>query len=158
MVAYLATTLGLFLVLAVITVIDVRCMIIPNSANIALLLLGLVAQVFILKGDPGLALIGPLVLGGLLWGVRDLHRRLTGRIGLGLGDVKMAGAAGAWIGLSAIPSFLLVSSVSALFVAISLGKLRARSPHKRIPFGPFLSFGLIVSWFSNTLPIEVMLP
>lgn len=158
MTTYLAITLGLILVLTVITVIDVRHMIIPNSANVALLSLGLVAQVVVLKSDPGLALIGPLVLGGLFWMVRYFHSRVSGRIGLGLGDVKMAGAAGAWIGLSAIPSFLLFSSISALFAALSLRYFRAYSPDERIPFGPFLSLGLIASWFSNTLAIGVTLP
>lgn len=158
MTTYLAITLGLILVLAVITVIDVRHMIIPNSANVALLSLGLIAQALVLKSDPRLMLVGPLVLGGLFWLVRHFHSQATGRLGLGLGDVKMAGAAGAWIGLTAIPSFLLFSSVSALFAAISLRLFRAYSPDQRIPFGPFLSLGLIVSWFSNTLPIGVLLP
>lgn len=156
--AYLAITLGLILVLAVITVIDLRSMIIPNSANVVLLLLGLIAQILVLKNDPGLALIGPLVLGGLFWMVRHFHSQATGRIGLGLGDVKMAGAAGAWIGVSAIPSFLLFSSISALFAAVSLRHFRAYGPDQRIPFGPFLSLGLIASWFSNTLPIDVVIP
>ncbi len=44
------------------------------------------------------ALLGVLVGGGALWGLAALMERLTGRSGLGLGEVKMLAALGAWAG------------------------------------------------------------
>ena len=45
----------------------------------------------------GIALLRGAVLALLFLGLRALYRRLRGRDGIGLGDVKLAGVAGAWL-------------------------------------------------------------
>ncbi|WP_342167178.1 A24 family peptidase [Methylobacterium sp. SD21] len=123
--------------------IDWRRRIIPNGLNLALLAagLGLAAWqdpefVWLRVGEVAVAF-------GLFWGVRALHARLRGRIGLGLGDVKFLAAATAWTGLTGLPFVLLVASLSALLVVV-LARLDART---RLPFGPFLALGLHAALF-----------
>ncbi len=79
----------------------------------------------------------------LAWGLRALHARLRGRIGLGLGDVKFLAAATAWTGLAALPLVILVASLTAL-LALGLASLTGRriGAATRLPFGPFLVLGL----------------
>ena len=76
-----------------------------------------------------------------------VYERLRSRPGLGLGDAKLLAAAGAWLGLEALPSVLLVATGTALFcvgMAVLLGKrITATS---RIPFGPFLATAFWIVW------------
>jgi len=152
MALYLAATGGLAIILAIVTIVDIKRMVIPDWANACLLLLGVVSQTVLFEADLVWVASSVLALGGLFWAVRYLHRRATGRIGLGMGDVKMAAAAGAWVGLGAIPSFLLFSSVSALLAALGLRVFKRAAARDRLPFGPFLAAGLLACWLTNTLP------
>lgn len=123
--------------------IDWRRRIIPNGLNLALLAAGLGLAAW---QDPDFVWlrVGEVAVAfGLFWGVRALHARLRGRIGLGLGDVKFLAAATAWTGLAGLPFILLVASLSALLVVV-LARLDART---RLPFGPFLALGLHAALF-----------
>ncbi len=120
--------------------IDLRQRIIPDGLNLALLVSGLglaawqtpdLASVLLRAGESAVAF-------ALFWGIRALHARLRGRIGLGLGDVKFLAAATAWTGLPGLPFVILVASLSALLV-VGLARLDATT---RLPFGPFLALGL----------------
>jgi leader peptidase (prepilin peptidase)/N-methyltransferase len=70
------------------------------------------------------------------------------RAGIGLGDAKLFAAAGAWLGLAALPSVMLWTCGVAL-VAVSAAHLLKRplDASSRIPFGPFLS--LVASGWSG---------
>lgn len=77
---------------------------------------------------------------------------------LGFGDVKLAGVAGLWIGLDALPLFILVSSW--LFVAVSLVVSVARSrrnlpPLVGLPMGPYLSLAIGVLAVARLLGQDV---
>ena len=50
-----------------------------------------------------MALLRGAVLALLFLGLRVLYRRVRGRDGIGLGDVKLAGVVGAWLGWVTIP-------------------------------------------------------
>lgn len=55
----------------------------------------------------------------LMFSLRGLHRKLRGKVGLGLGDVKLVGAAMVWIDLVQLPAFLLLASGSALLAGLA---------------------------------------
>lgn len=83
----------------------------------------------------------------LLAGVAIVYRRLRGRHGLGLGDAKLMGAAGAWLGAQAIPTVLLWAAAGALLcVGIAYLGGRPVGLSARLPFGPFLAFAIWVVW------------
>ena len=129
--------------------IDLRRRIIPDGLNLALLCAGLALTAW--READGSALLPrageAAVTFALFWGVRALHARLRGRIGLGLGDVKFLAAATAWTGLAGLPLLILVASLSALLVVV----LRRLDAATRLPFGPFLALGLHAAlWLAPT--------
>ncbi len=72
------------------------------------------------------------------------YRALRGRDGLGLGDAKLLGGIGAWIGWAALPLVLLVASVGGLAVAAVMAARGDRiDSQTRLPFGTFLCAALI---------------
>jgi leader peptidase (prepilin peptidase)/N-methyltransferase len=85
------------------------------------------------------ALGGAVLVATALWLMRRIYGWLRQREGVGLGDVKLAAAAGAWLPLDAVPLCLALASSAAL-IAVLLARLRDRSVERttKIPFGAFL--------------------
>ncbi|KMO44737.1 peptidase A24 [Methylobacterium tarhaniae] len=127
--------------------IDLRRRIIPDGLTLALLVLGLAVAAWrdgISGAGLGLAEAG--LAYALFRTLRALHARLSGRIGLGLGDVKFIAAAAAWTGLAGLPVLILAASLSALAVIGMLALSgRAIGRDTALPFGPFLALGLHVA-------------
>ncbi|GAB5457761.1 MAG: hypothetical protein Hens3KO_07910 [Henriciella sp.] len=133
-------------VLLILTWIDLDRFLLPNWLTIPLLLLGLVYSYY-LGGGFWLALLGAALGYGLILGISTYWRRQFGKDGIGLGDAKLLGAGGAWLGVFAIPLILLVSSGAAL-LAIGLAKLAGHrlDRHAFFPFGPMLALGIWSIW------------
>lgn len=125
-------------------------MVIPDGLNLLLAGTGLAFQISV---APAQFWIHALSAAGLLcafWFVRHIHRAATGRVGLGLGDVKMAGAAGIWLSPWNMPTFVFCSTSAALIYALARKHLGpAARPDGRQPFGPFLAAGLTLTWVSE---------
>lgn len=143
----LAEGVVLAMILAAITVVDFRQMIIPNSLNLLLAASGL--GFCAISGPIGVATQGAFAAAVfvIFLGIRHGHRQTTGRMGLGLGDVKMMAAAACWLDPLLFPLLLFVASASALLAfggqAMVSGGVTAET---RIPFGPFIAIGLGCSW------------
>jgi len=137
---------GLHLVLAcllgwtllALAVIDMRTMLLPDLLTVSVLLLGL--AVATMDGRLGEALVGAAVGFAVFALIAVVYRRWRGQDGLGLGDAKFLGAAGAWVGWIGLPSIVLIASVTALIVAVPVF-LRAteRGARQEIAFGPYLA-------------------
>lgn len=133
--------------LSALVVVDLRRQLLPDLLVLPLLPLGLCEAWFADRGLPA-AVAGVVFGGGLLWLVRAVHRRLRGMEGLGLGDIKLMAAGGAWVGIAGIGPVLLVAAVGTL-AAVGATFLAGRRADfaARIPFGPGLALGI----FSVTL-------
>ncbi|MCB1385661.1 MAG: prepilin peptidase [Nitratireductor sp.] len=156
---------GLLLgLVAAIALIDLRELRIPDALNAALLAGGLAqAAVTDLLAQPaghaGLrqALASAAILFAVLLAVRALYHRLRGRTGLGLGDVKMGGAAASWISPWNLNLMVLIACLSCLlYVWFARRKSPLRPPRQaqgggRIPFGPFLGLGVVAIWLAERL-------
>jgi prepilin signal peptidase PulO-like enzyme (type II secretory pathway) len=134
--------LGLLCYLAIFDQKNLR---LPDHATLPIAVLGMV--VTWLYWSPLLAshVGAACVTIGLLWGLSVLWLRMRDVDALGLGDVKLAGAAALWVG-PAISFVVMIAAASALlitFASIGLGRTRLNDP---IPFGPFLCFGFWVVW------------
>lgn len=82
-----------------------------------------------------------------LWAIGEAYRRVRGREGLGLGDAKLLGAIGAWMGWMALPFVLLAASVIGLVAAALTGAL---TRDRAVPFGAALALVLCrVGWRCN---------
>ena len=132
-------------VLIALVVVDLRRQLLPDPLVLPLLPLGLL-EAWLTGGDLLAATAGAIFGGGLLWVVRAAHRRLRGREGLGLGDVKLMAAGGAWIGPAGIGPALLIAALATLAV-VGVAYLAGRGPTiaSRIPFGPGLALGIFAA-------------
>jgi leader peptidase (prepilin peptidase)/N-methyltransferase len=137
----------LCLLCGAMALIDIRHGIIPNGLNLSLAALGLVKA---LAGGGAIAGIEAAcegaAIGLIFWLLRRLYFTLRKTQGLGLGDVKFLAAAGPWIGVTGLPTLLLIATLTALAAAGSL-QLAGRDMTRRtsLPFGPFLAFGLLLT-------------
>lgn len=127
----------LFSLLIVLAVIDWRTFEIPNGVNLAIFLLGAV-QLAVDWENWALYLIGMLCISVpflLVWFV-------TNGNGLGMGDVKLMGAAGLLLGWPRILLAMIIGSVSGAIIHI----LRMRQgTGRKLAFGPYLAAGIWVS-------------
>lgn len=140
-----------------IAMVDARRFIIPNELTVAALALGLLHAALLEPSGMlqaiGIALLRGVGLALLFLAIRELYRRLRGREGLGLGDVKLAGVAGAWLGWSALPIAIEIAALGALgyygVLHFWLGRrIRATS---RVPFGLFLAPAIWIGWLLEAL-------
>lgn len=136
-------------VLVALAVMDLRAFVLADVVTLPLIALG-----FGLAWATGRPLIEP-ALGAaagaaLLAGPMLAYRVWRGRDGLGLGDVKLMAAAGAWAGASALPGILLIAAIATAVAALALHRGRADAA---VPFGPGLALGF---WLAVTAgPLQI---
>ncbi len=147
-----ALSAALFAIAAAIAYVDWRRQIIPDSLNVAALALGEIAAFVGDAEAPYLAAadaaLRAVVTAGVFLLFREIYRRLRGREGLGLGDVKLAAAAGAWLDWSVIPMAVALAAVSGLLVALAAAAARRQFPEPlaRLPFGAFFAPSIWLMW------------
>jgi leader peptidase (prepilin peptidase)/N-methyltransferase len=149
---WIVATLLLGGALVALAAIDAVTFRLPDLLTLPLLGIGLLGAAFTDGDVPYWHLLSAAAGGLLLFGVGWLYKSMRGRHGLGLGDVKLFAAAGAWLGGEGLPSVLLVACLTAIltlaYVLIRRGKLRAGTA---IPFGPFLALGFWAIWIYGPL-------
>jgi leader peptidase (prepilin peptidase)/N-methyltransferase len=137
--------------------IDARTYLLPNVITGGAAICGVFAALLLDAPSPWLA-IGDAVLravsvAGLLALLRWSYGCIRHREGLGLGDVKLAAAIGAWLPLEVVPLCFCLATSGAL-VAILWARLRGDriDGTMKIPFGAFLCPALWLTFFANNLP------
>ena len=139
-------------VMLAIALIDAEQFIIPDVLSLPAIPVGL-AYTGATDVAPPANLVEHLlamIVGGLaLYLIREAYFRYRAREGLGLGDVKLALAAGAWTGLTGLGHVLLLASVFALcwVVVVNARNLAALKGATPIAFGVFLAPAIWVVWF-----------
>jgi leader peptidase (prepilin peptidase)/N-methyltransferase len=147
----------LALLMSAIAVIDSRRYIIPNELTaaafaLALLRAGTVGPDADWLGVAWAALRAAAIAVPFL-ALMLGYRRWRGRDGLGLGDIKLAAVAGAWLGLATIFAVIELAALSALGAYIVNGYIRKR-PLKAtafLPFGLFLAPAIWIGWLIEAL-------
>lgn len=139
----------LFSMLLTLSVIDWRTFTIPNGINLVILLLGLV-RVATDRDNLLDYLIGMIAVGGVFL----LLNLLTRGQGLGMGDVKLVGAAGLLLGLPKMILAILIGSISGAIIH-SL-RMKRGADHK-LAFGPYLAAGIWLSTLVGGPLIEMYL-
>lgn len=127
--------------LLALTLIDLRCQLLPDALTLPLLWLGLLLHaVDILPfSSPAEAILGAasgyLLFRLLAWAYRLLRHREA----LGGGDAKLLAALGGWLGWQSLPLLLLFASGIGL-IAVLLARLLMQRPlHLPFAFGPCLA-------------------
>lgn len=123
---------------AAASMVDLRERRLPDRLTAAIFLAGLTHAV--ISGiDPLWRLIAAAAGGGAFLLVATICRTLSGRDGLGGGDIKLIAALGTWVGLEGLAPLVSIAAISALLAAgfaRFAGITIDRETH--IPFGPFL--------------------
>lgn len=131
-----------------LALIDLRSFRLPDAMTLPLLGVGLLLAWLQPEGVvmPPLAdAVAAAAGGGLLFaGIALGYRRLRGREGLGPGDAKLCAAAGAWLGVAAMPWLVLLAALMGLGLALLLH--RRLESQAEIPFGPPLALAFWLLW------------
>lgn len=150
----LGLVFGLVLAAASVVVsgIDLGHRRIPNVIVIPLTAVGFASAVLTDRVSLGDSLAG-MAVGLVLLGIVAI----VSRGGMGMGDVKLLGMIGAWVGWRGVIISLFVGSIAASVVGLLLiatGVMERRHP---IPFGPFLSFGGLAVYLYEARLLEMWL-
>lgn len=147
--------------MTVITFIDLDFQIIPDVITLPGIVIGLVAASLLLP-DPfalrlsaqhalagGAAVVGLTnsALGVLLGGGLFYLIAVLSRGGMGGGDIKMMAMVGAFMGWKAVLLTTFLGSLTGSVVGIFLVLFRGKGRKTKVPFGPFLALGALLTLF-----------
>jgi leader peptidase (prepilin peptidase)/N-methyltransferase len=148
-----AITLSIVLILLVVpaALIDLEHRIIPNRITALGAVLALVLGVALDPAGEPERLIAGAAAGGFL-----LLAALAYPGGMGMGDVKLAGVMGLFLG-APVAAAILIALVSGVLVgALVIAGRGARVGRKTaVPFGPFLALGALVAVFAGQPIIDL---
>ena len=97
------------------------------------------------------AVVGALVASLPLWLLRTVHFLARGMEGMGLGDVKLVAAIGAFLGWQGALSVLLLGSLSGSLIGLVMMRRSGERLRTAIPFGCFLGLAALVVLFRSTV-------
>jgi leader peptidase (prepilin peptidase)/N-methyltransferase len=148
----LGIVLGVVLVLLLVPValIDLEHRIIPNRITAAGAVLAIaLGSALDPSGEPGRLIAGAGAGAFLLVAV------LAYPGGMGMGDVKLAGMLGLFLGKAVIPAVLIALVCGVLVGAVVMARKGISKGRKTaIPFGPFLALGALVAVFSGSTIVD----
>ena len=75
--------------------------------------------------------------------------------GMGMGDVKLAGVMGLFLGAAVIPALFVAFLTGTLVGLVVIARHGAAGRKKGVPFGPFLAFGGLVGLLAGTDLIDL---
>lgn len=143
--------MALISLLIVISAIDIKHMEIPDGLIIAGLVLGaaqLAASVFTPYFDVWYSYLIGFAAGGLpLLLIALFCMYVLKKDAMGGGDIKLMAFVGLVVGWKLIVMAYIIGIVSGALAGVTLMALGKRKRSDAIPFGPFLSFGVVMSVF-----------
>ena len=127
--------------LLVIAVIDFRTMLIPVGSYLIILLIGIVH--LFLDMDHWLDyVLGAVCAGAFLLIIALLFRLITGKSGLGLGDIELMACAGMCLGLSKVFFAIVIGCIAGAIVeGIRIAVTKEKG---KFAFGPYLSGAIFI--------------
>lgn len=153
---FLVIIYGIFISLLIVgSFIDLEFLIIPDSINLSGIIIGLIAAACypaLMKTNMwyyGLfkSFLGILVGGGSLYTIAVIASFILKKEAMGMGDVKLLAMIGSFLGWPW--TFFTIFSASFLGTIVGIILIIAKKADFRgkIPFGPFLAMGAILSLF-----------
>ncbi len=165
--------LALCVSLVVITLIDIRHLIIPDMITLPGIAVGITLNA--IRTDwgaaaeavlsPGLSnylsavadiavfnsIGGVLLGGGAFLLIAAVYRTVRKKEGMGMGDVKLVAMLGAFFGIWGVLVVIFLSSILGTLIGLSVIILRRKDPASAIAYGPFLSFSAVLYLLGDDL-------
>jgi leader peptidase (prepilin peptidase)/N-methyltransferase len=133
----------LVLLLIPITLIDLEHHIIPNVLS-AIGAVGAIVLCLVFDSD---SLVENLIAGAAAGGF-FLLAAIVYPAGMGMGDVKLAGVLGLFLGRAVAPAIFIALISGVVIGGVIIARYGAQEGRKKgIPFGPWLSFGGVIALF-----------
>ncbi len=133
--------------LVAISFIDLQHQIIPDVMSLPGIAAGLAAAFIQENISWQESLIGMIAGGGSLYLVAVVYEKITGKEGMGGGDIKLLAMIGAWMGWKSLHFIILLSSLAGVMVGVPFLLMAGKGLRVRIPFGPFLALGALLCFF-----------
>ena len=140
----LASRLIFVCALVVLFAIDLEHHLLPNIITLPGIAIGFLLS-FITPPGWQSSLIGIVIGGGVLYLIAEGYYLVRHEEGLGMGDVKMLGMVGAFIGWKLTLLSLMIASFAGTIVGIALIVTRRGTMKYALPFGTFLAIGAAAS-------------
>jgi leader peptidase (prepilin peptidase)/N-methyltransferase len=146
----LAVLLPFAAMLIAVADIDLEHRIVPNKILVPMAIYGVAASAVVRTG-----MLPELLIAGGAAFTFLLVAALIHPAGMGMGDVKLAGVMGLYLGASIAPA-LLVAFLSGSVVGIGVMLRHGAGGRKKgVPFAPFLALGAIVGLFAGPALIHL---
>lgn len=134
------------------TFVDFEHMIIPDRVSLGGMVSGLICSALApsLHGEAEwlgsviASLIGLAAGSGSLYAVGVLGKLAFKKDAMGLGDVKLLGGLGAFLGWQAVVFTIMLSSLMGSIVGLCLIASRKKEFQSRIPYGPYLALAAVI--------------
>lgn len=163
----------LIYMLIVITLIDLKHMIIPNVITVPGAVIGLLYNALMTDWEKSRDLLGAfsfslenffgvlnevpfldsvfglIIGGGLLFLVAFLYVIIRKTEGMGMGDVKLLAMIGAFLGWKGVVFVMLVSSLLGTLTGLAIILYKKGDLKYALPFGPFLSIAAVIYIFTG---------
>lgn len=133
--------------LLVITFIDIDHRIIPDIISLPGIPIGFAASFLLPDLDWLSSLIGIVAGGGILLSIAWVYQLITGKDGMGGGDIKLLAMIGAFLGWKGVLFTIMASSFIGTLVGVTLMLRAGKGMKMAVPFGPFLAIGAIMYLF-----------
>jgi len=149
--AAIALSAVLILLVVPVALIDLEHRIIPNRITLLGAVLALVIGTALDPGGEPARLIAGAGAGGFL-----LLAALAYPGGMGMGDVKLAGMMGLFLGAAVAPALLIALLTGVLLGVVVIARKGAHAGRKTaVPFGPFLALGALSAVFVGRQLVDV---
>ncbi|GMR04798.1 MAG: A24 family peptidase [Thermodesulfobacteriota bacterium] len=133
--------------LIVITFIDLEHRIIPDVISIPGVVIGFGASFFTAAPGPLGSLIGIVLGGAVLMSIAAAYYFITGKEGMGGGDIKLLAMIGAFVGWKGVLFTLFSASLIGAVFGVAIIVISGKGGKYALPFGPFLAAGAAVYIF-----------
>lgn len=142
------------------TFVDFDHMILPDRVTLGGIILGILISGVLpdlhrLPGEGAItaftalrrAAIGAAAGAGSLYGIAIIGRLIYKQDAMGLGDVKLMGAIGAFFGWASVIFSVMISALVGSIVGISFVLFGNKSMQSRIPYGPYIALAALIWMF-----------
>ena len=130
----------LTIMLSLVTIIDMKYNVIPNSITAIILIFGVLFNLLNNEISSSSMLIGFFVISLPLFFIAIILKD-----SMGGGDIKLMAVSGVFLGWQNIILAFLIGSLVGSLVSIILILLRKINKNEMIPYGPFLAMGIYTS-------------